>query len=239
MKTLIRYSVARCLVATILLLICCSSSAMIIGKGQKLTCPHCKTEKVIRSILSGNTFGARLWSDLKLEATMMPRPSFVQKCPSCHKYYTLSSQEEEPRYSDTEEGKSFGHLSYDEWKEAMKQFTDDNSFGENDEEATIRILFTHAYNDYHFRGVSIIQPSADDKQLFIQNAEKFLKDDNLIISIDIMLFKAEMFRECGRFEESKKYIESIKYKMENYNRERLETIMLKAEEKDCLVFLFK
>ena len=121
----------------------------------------------------------------------------------------------------------------------MKQFTDNNSFGENDEEATIRALFVHAYNDYHFRGDSIIQPSADDKQLFIQNTEKFLKDDNLIISIDIMLFKAEMFRECGRFEESKKYIESIKYKVEDYNRERLDVIMRKADGKECQVFLFE
>lgn len=238
MKTLIRYSVARCLVATILLLICCSSSAMIIGKGQILTCPHCKTEKVIRSILSGNTFGARLWSDLKLEATMMPRPSFVQKCPSCHKYYTLSSQEEEPRYSDTEEGKSFGHLSYNEWKEAMKQFTEDNGFGESDDEVTIRVLFIHAYNDYHFRSDSIIQPSTDDKHLFVMNAEKFLNNNDLIISTDIMLFKAEMFRECERFEACKKYIDSIKYKVE-YNRDRLDAIMRKADEKECQVFLFE
>lgn len=169
----------------------------------------------------------------------MPGPSFVQKCPSCHKYYTLSSQEEEPRYSDTEEGKSFGHLSYNEWKEAMKQFTEDNGFGESDDEVTIRVLFTHAYNDYHFRGDSIIQPSKEDKRLFVMNAEKFLNNNDLIISTDIMLFKAELFRECERFEECKIYIDGIKYKVEDYNRDRLDAIMRKADEKECQVFLFE
>lgn len=46
-------------------------------------CPSCKTQLVQQTTLSGSTLGARLWSDGKLDAPMMPdRPALV-KCPAC------------------------------------------------------------------------------------------------------------------------------------------------------------
>lgn len=57
-----------------------------------LTCPHCQGKKEVMQLLSGNTFGAELWSDSKEDAPMLPQVSYVQKCPHCGKYFLMSSQ---------------------------------------------------------------------------------------------------------------------------------------------------
>ncbi len=55
----------------------------------RLTCPRCGRFKHIRTILSGNTFGARGWSDGQWYYPMMPQPSPYQKCPQCRHYFLL------------------------------------------------------------------------------------------------------------------------------------------------------
>lgn len=60
---------------------------MLPGNPRILICPFCGTEKQIMSLISGNTFGAELWSDNKQIAPMLPEISYIQKCPHCGKYY--------------------------------------------------------------------------------------------------------------------------------------------------------
>lgn len=70
---------------------------MLPGNPQILTCPFCGSEKKIMSLMSGNTFGAKYWSDNQRIAPMLPDISFVQKCPNCGKYMLLSRQK--PKYA--------------------------------------------------------------------------------------------------------------------------------------------
>lgn len=49
---------------------------MLPGNPQILTCPYCGQTKNIMSLLSGNTFGAQLWSDNKQIAPMLPEISY-------------------------------------------------------------------------------------------------------------------------------------------------------------------
>ena len=67
---------------------------MLPGNPQILTCPYCGQTKEVMSLLSGNTFGAQLWSDNKRIAPMLPEISYVQKCLYCQKYFIRSRQEE-------------------------------------------------------------------------------------------------------------------------------------------------
>jgi len=60
------------------------------GAPTKLTCPHCGKSKYIESLLSGNTFGARLWSDSKRFYPMWHSPSPVQQCPHCGGFFFFS-----------------------------------------------------------------------------------------------------------------------------------------------------
>lgn len=55
----------------------------------RLTCPHCGKEKYIRTILSGNTFGGKGWSDGRWYFPMLKRPSPYQKCRHCRHYFSL------------------------------------------------------------------------------------------------------------------------------------------------------
>ena len=58
---------------------------MRLGFAKITSCPHCGGEKEIMSLMSGNYIGAELWSDGKLIAPMLQKPSPVQKCPHCRK----------------------------------------------------------------------------------------------------------------------------------------------------------
>ena len=106
------------------------------------------------SLMSGNTFGARYWSDLKMQAPMLPQISPVQKCPHCGKYYLHYKQK-----SEDGERPSFelGELSYPEWKEAYSQLQKEreksNLFKKVDERdlSIICLNIIQAYNDYYER----------------------------------------------------------------------------------------
>ena len=56
---------------------------MIIGPDEILHCPHCKGELRRRTMISGNTFGAYLWSDGYMCAPMMMEMDEVVRCAHC------------------------------------------------------------------------------------------------------------------------------------------------------------
>ena len=56
----------------------------------QLTCPYCSRVKHIRTIVSGNTFGGKCWSDGRWDYPMLRQPSPYQKCPKCRHYYLLA-----------------------------------------------------------------------------------------------------------------------------------------------------
>ena len=47
-------------------------------------CPKCAGTVVQNTMMSGNTFGARMWTDGKMEAPMLPDCPWLVKCPDCH-----------------------------------------------------------------------------------------------------------------------------------------------------------
>jgi len=85
-----------------------------------LKCPHCKGEKQVLQLASGNTFGGCQWSDMKTDFPMLPEVSMVQKCPHCGKYYFTALAE---KYT-AEDGfcHEKGELNLSEAIEAYRQF---------------------------------------------------------------------------------------------------------------------
>lgn len=61
---------------------------IISDKPLRLTCPYCGGVKHILTILSGNSFGAKCWSDGRQYYPMLQVPSPYQKCPHCGHYYS-------------------------------------------------------------------------------------------------------------------------------------------------------
>jgi len=67
---------------------------MMPGPDQVVACPHCKGLGKYMTLMSGNTFGARVWTDGKQVARMLPRPPAVVKCRHCGKCYWLADAEQ-------------------------------------------------------------------------------------------------------------------------------------------------
>jgi hypothetical protein len=63
---------------------------MIPGPDQIIACPNCKEHEKYRTLISGNTFGAKVWTDGKQIAPMLPRPPAVVKCHYCGECYWLA-----------------------------------------------------------------------------------------------------------------------------------------------------
>ena len=63
---------------------------MLPGPDQIVACPHCKALAKYMTLMSGNTFGARVWTDGKQDAPMLPHPPAVVKCRQCAECYWLA-----------------------------------------------------------------------------------------------------------------------------------------------------
>ena len=64
------------------------------GPLQIVACPHCQALARYLTLLSGNTLGARSWTDGKRVAPMFPRPPAVVKCRQCRQCYWLRDARE-------------------------------------------------------------------------------------------------------------------------------------------------
>lgn len=63
---------------------------MIPGPEQIVACPYCNALAKYMTLTSGNTFGARVWTDGKQVAPMMPRLPAVVKCHHCAECFWLA-----------------------------------------------------------------------------------------------------------------------------------------------------
>ena len=197
------------------------------GNPQILICPFCGTEKQIMSLISGNTFGAELWSDNTQSAPMLPEISYVQKCPHCGKYYITGRQE--VKYA--KDGYSFekGVLTYPEMKEAFTQLSEEGFLNEK-EEINVRMMLHHAYNDYYYRTDEKKVISEEDKTLFHENGLWLI---NNLITDSVM--KAEFYREIGEIDTAKSILDSIT--VEDEFLKRIVTgIKERLEVNNCQVF---
>lgn len=200
---------------------------MMPGNPQILICPFCGTEKQIMSLISGNTFGAELWSDNKQIAPMLPEISYVQKCPHCGKYYITEKQE--VKYA--KDGYSFekGLLTYPEMKEAFTQLSEEGFLNEK-EEINVRMMLHHAYNDYYYRTEEKKVISEEDKTLFHENGLWLI---NNLITDSVM--KAEFYREIGEIDTARSILDSITVEDEFLKR-IVTAIKDRLEVNNCQVF---
>ena len=67
---------------------------MLPGPDKIVACPSCKGLAKYGTVMSGNTFGMRVWTDGKNIAPMLPSPPAVVKCFRCGELYWLSEADE-------------------------------------------------------------------------------------------------------------------------------------------------
>jgi len=199
---------------------------MKIGRPQILTCPYCKGKKEIMSLVSGNTFGARQWSDNKLQAPMLPEISYVQKCPHCGKYYIMDRQK--AKFAKKGECFEDGLLRYPEMKEAYLQLMEEG-FRNKEEETNVRMMFHHSYNDI-YRFLSLEEKTEEDNKMFCENALWLIEN---LITDDVM--KAEFYREIGEFDTAREILKGVKPE-EDFFVELVAKIQERIDKKDTEIF---
>lgn len=67
---------------------------MVPGPTVIYECGHCSGLIEYPTIASGNTFGARVWTDGKMDAPMLPDMPLLVKCPHCRSMVWITEQKE-------------------------------------------------------------------------------------------------------------------------------------------------
>lgn len=183
---------------------------MIPGPTDVFQCPHCKSFLTKGSLISGNNFGARLFSDGKSIAPMMPRFPDLTKCRKCNSIFWLSKLEEVGSYDRGERDNS-------KWQDAESaKFLDigdcfralESGMAEDkEEEISIRQQIWWGYNDRIRNGKKIFE-DAEDELRWKENIHQLLQllDPS---DTDEKIMSAELHRNLGDFENCQKLIQSL------------------------------
>lgn len=176
-----------------------ASNSEPIYKVDLYKCPHCGALKVLHSSYGYNISGVVHWSDSKKFYPQIQKPSYIQHCSSCGRYFFI---EEETLYKTdiySSLDVALGNLSYHSLREAFKQLS---PTGRN--ERQIRLMLLHAHNDL-YGGCEGVKPRAkasiEEQQFFEYNVRALISMANIKDPYDRLLI-SELYREIGEFEEA-------------------------------------
>ena len=159
-----------------------------------LRCPHCGALKEVLQLMSGNTIGATLWSDAKQIAPMLPRVSYIQRCPTCGKYFFRTK--DVMAGTSNNYGGGTGDLPLEYLKQALTQLQPTGN-----DEHILRINILWAFNDRY--------GNMEQSDIPIEEWEYHVDNVHHLVQMDIdALLRAELFREIGDFEQAIQILQS-------------------------------
>ena len=165
---------------------------------------------------------------------MLPEPSFVQKCPHCGKYFLTSRQETHEFASTISFDK--GELPYAELKEVWKQLSQEDLTQE--ERTHILVMQVWDFNEEYDRHEAMSISDVVKKEIPAEEHEYLVSIVRLLqntCAID-NLFKAELLREIGEFDEALKHLDSYETDIDFWKNVKEKT-REKIEAHDTLPFI--
>ncbi len=171
-------------------------------------CSACGKHILEYTVGSGNTFGARFWTDGKRDAPMLPDQPWLVKCPHCS---TLVWIDEQKQVVEIDPWWPVGGDA-DRFKDARSAteptFTEYNAFlsagvKTRKKERYVRLRTWWAGNDDRRKGGQI-KPMTDAETANLRALLPLLKGKNR----NDRLMKAEAFRELGMFEDAEALLSS-------------------------------
>lgn len=190
---------------------------MMPGPDQVIACPSCQGIAKYGTLMSGNTFGARVWTDGKQDAPMLPQPPAVVRCGHCHAFYWLEdakkvglmeswsepAQDVPAAWQSAEEVQEPGESEY---YEAIRAGLARNQ----EQERALRILAWWRSNDA-FRDMGEAVVSADR----LSEAERISNLQALLLLLNgnddgILIMRAEALRELGMWQEAEEVLGHIR-----------------------------
>jgi hypothetical protein len=166
-----------------------------------------------RSLMSGNTIGAKFFSDGKQIAPMLPEFPNVTKCKKCNAIFWLRKLEEIGTYEwgenanpDWLKADEAEFLTIEEYFKALDLEVPQNE----DEEYFIRQRIWWGFNDRIRNGKEIFD-NEDDEYLYRGNCFALIYMlEPEIDNQELRMFMAELYRNVGNFEKCISLIDSIK-----------------------------
>jgi hypothetical protein len=194
---------------------------MLPGPFYVYTCPNCGNLLSKGSLMSGNTFGARIFSDGKRIAPMLPEYPNLTKCKKCDRIFWLSKLKEigtfcwddfpcwldgsggNPKTLTWRNADSATFLNIDDYQKAIEMGLIENVA----EEIMIRQNIWWAYNDRIRDGQNIFT-NDEDEERWKDNINLLM---NLLDQSDInqRIMVADIYRNLGDFESCIHLIRSI------------------------------
>jgi len=178
---------------------------MIPGPPIIISCPHCGQYAKKRTLISGNTFGAKLWSDGKKIAPMLPDFPNLVVCSKCNQFYWVKDAKKVAEIKNSAELKEkYSNVDFIEFPTFYQYL---KALETIPEEKFIRIRIWWSYNDY-FRMGKGNEVTQDMQDLNTKNLTVLLK---LLDESDQndLLMKVEILRNLGWLDESKLLLDRI------------------------------
>jgi hypothetical protein len=189
---------------------------MIPGADRVVACPSCKRLAKYSTLVSGNTCGARVWTDGRQIAPMLPLPPAVVRCRYCSVCYWLADTEELGTVAtwDSEAKPQPPEWIFAEYVEEPDErdyykTIRDGLAADREQERALRILAWWRSNDC-FRHLD----GGDKPELRPDSTER---DANIRALLELLhpsemgdrLLSAEVYRELGMFSAAKEVLEGI------------------------------
>lgn len=189
---------------------------MIHGPDRIVACPRCGGLAKHGTLRSGNTFNARVWTDGKRIAPMLPRPPAVVKCSHCAEYYWLADAqavgtlnprggEDGPIDPAWKVARRVDELNAAEYHEAIAS----GLAKDREEEKYLRMLAWWRVNDAH-RARSVIRAGG------VRVSPEAIRENLLALAglldpadEESLVMKAEILRELGEFESAAAILDRI------------------------------
>jgi uncharacterized protein (DUF2225 family) len=178
---------------------------MIPGPTIIIECPYCGQYAKKRTIISGNTFGAKLWSDGKRITPMLPEFPSLVVCKKCGQFYMVKDAKKVDEVAAfSENNDKWRNIDYIEFPTFHQYF---KALGSIKDEKFIRISIWWSFNDYfresHENDITPVMQNLNTENLYalLKILDEAKKDE--------LLMKAEVLRNLEQFEESRQLLSRI------------------------------
>ncbi len=173
-------------------------------------CPTCGNLIQRGSIMSGNSFGAKVYSDGKVIARMLKEFPELTQCKKCENFFWISKSEEVGSFrrygsgnAEWENADKAEFLTIGQYVAALKGGVAQNS----DDEMYIRQNILWAFND-RLRKDKPLFESLEDEAIWNSNLDRLLELLD-ITELNDMIMMAEIYRSKGDFKQCMSIIDSI------------------------------
>ncbi|NVN95508.1 MAG: hypothetical protein HXX18_09525 [Bacteroidetes bacterium] len=184
---------------------------MIPGLYYFFECPHCGYQLKKGSFASANTFGAKLYSDLKRLAPDCTEYPIISRCKNCYQIFWLmdsnliteSDDDDLWLIKNKKKVEDAEFLDVYDYFEALEMKLSNNI----EDEVYLRNNILWCFND-RIRDAEVYSDSKADMIIWRQNLNRLIEILDYT-NIDQRILMAELYRNLGNFEKCIALIESI------------------------------